>query len=122
MPPIETQQLARTLNQILALAVLRSGPQHGYQIALEIEEQSAGAFHLLHGTLYPILHGLEKEGLIDGEWDAGAGRRRRKIYALTAAGREHLRERVAGWDELHERLSAFLAASAALHPRTAANQ
>jgi PadR family transcriptional regulator, regulatory protein PadR len=122
MPPIETQQLNRTLNEILILAVLQSGPKHGYQIAVEIEESSDGFFGFTHGTLYPILHHLEKEGLVDGEWESGGSRRKRKVYRLTAAGRANLRERAAGWRELHERLSAFVVAHQAVRPGLAANQ
>lgn len=49
---------------------------HDYQIALDVEERSDGAFELQHGTLNPILHGLEDEGLIEGTWSE-EGRRRR---------------------------------------------
>ena len=48
-------------------------------IALDIEEQSDGYFSFSHGTLYPILHQLEKEGMIHGTWDAGSGRRRSRL-------------------------------------------
>lgn len=119
---LDLQKLDRSLNELLILACLQAEPMHGYQIALEIEERSGGFFGFRHGTLYPILHLLEKEGLIDGNWDDGGSRRRKKAYALTAAGREYLRERLAGWRELNERLSAFVVASAELRPGLAADQ
>ena len=87
----ETQNLAKHVNELLVLGALRKGPMHGYQIALEVEALSSGVFELQHGTLYPILHRLEREGLIAGEWDRASGRRRRQ-YALTRAGRRHLGE------------------------------
>lgn len=121
MLPSETQ-LIRSLNEVLILASLQPGPKHGYQIAVDIEELSDGYFSFTHGTLYPLLHQLEKEGLINGEWETGGSRRRRKNYVITAAGRGCLRERVAGWWELHESLSAFVVASAAIRPDVAANQ
>ena len=90
MEPLDTQALARTINELLVLSALRGGPKHGYQIALDVELQSSGAFLLQHGTLYPILHRLERDGLIRGKWQEPAGERRRKQYALSAAGRRRL--------------------------------
>ncbi len=84
--PTDLQALVRTMNEVLILACLRSGRKHGYQIALDVERDTGGAFAFQHGTLYPILHRLEKEGLITGSWDDGGGRRR-KVYGLTAEGR-----------------------------------
>jgi PadR family transcriptional regulator, regulatory protein PadR len=123
MPPaFELQNLDRSLNEVLILAILQREPKHGYQIALEIEERSGGFFGFKHGTLYPILHHLEKEGLIDGNWDAGRSRRRKKEYLLTPAGRAYLDERLRGWRELHERLSALAVEGAQVRPGLAANQ
>ena len=85
--------LSKQINQLLVLSVLRSGPGHGYQIALSVEESTHGRFSFQHGTLYPILHRLEKRGLVRGEWDEGA--RRRKTYHLTADGIRALREETA---------------------------
>lgn len=104
----EIQNLARSVNEILILTAVGGERKHGYQIALEIEERSGGFFTFNHGTLYPILHHLEKEGLIDGSWADGDGRRKRKEYTLTAAGREHLRERAREWRTLCQRLSVLL--------------
>ena len=89
--PIETQSLGRDVNELLVLTTLGEGPKHGYQIALDVEEESEGAFELQHGTLYPILHRLEKEGLIEGRWEEEG--RRRKVYGLTERGDRRLRER-----------------------------
>jgi DNA-binding PadR family transcriptional regulator len=92
MAPLDTHGLTRTINEVLVLATLRDGAKHGYQIALDVESGSGGAFLLQHGTLYPILHRLERDGLIRGKWTEPAGERRRKQYALTAAGRRRLGE------------------------------
>lgn len=86
--PIQTQRLGRNVNELLVLATLEEGPKHGYQIALDVEEESEGAFELQHGTLYPILHRLEKEGLIEGAWEEEG--RRRKVYGLTERGDQRL--------------------------------
>lgn len=88
---IETRSLGRDVNELLVLATLEDGPKHGYQIALDVESDSDGAFELQHGTLYPILHRLEKEGLVEGTWEEEG--RRRKVYGLTDQGRRHIRQR-----------------------------
>jgi len=96
---IETQNLARHCNEDLILAILREGARHGYQLALELEERSGGYFRLNHGTLYPILHKLEKDGLIRGSWsDEGSGRRRRR-YSITSRGRKYATGQVDAWTE-----------------------
>lgn len=100
---IDIQSLSRSCNRTLILATLSSGPHHGYQLALEIEAKSGAAFRFQHGTLYPILHKLESEGLIRGDWLEEQSRRRRKSYRLTAAGRQQLEKELAGWREFFER-------------------
>ncbi len=86
----DAQALVRGLHELLVLATLRSGALHGYQIAIEIEARTSGLVVLQHGTLYPILHRLEKQGLMRGRWMAGRGVKGRKDYTLTAAGARHL--------------------------------
>lgn len=62
---------------ILALMVLKClevpGPQHGYGIARRIEQTSENARCINHGTLYPVLLKLEREGSISSEWWQTAG-------------------------------------------------
>lgn len=104
---IDTQSIGKSVNELLVLATLRGGALHGYQIALEVEARSNGAFELQHGTLYPILHRLEREKLIRGRWATGGGRQR-KEYALTAAGRRHLGEGTSNVRDTMERLMSIL--------------
>lgn len=122
MTASESQSLARILNELLILATIRDGPRHGYQIALDIETRSEGYFTFNHGTLYPILHHLEKQGYVDGDWDDGRGPRRRKQYSLTGKGEEYFQERLRGWGELNENLAALLPAAAPLRPRAASDR
>ena len=86
----DLQALSRSINTILILGVLRDEEKHGYQIALDVSEVSRGLFELQHGTLYPVLHKMEKEGWISGRWSAKEGRRR-KVYRITPEGRRYLR-------------------------------
>ncbi len=96
-PTLEPQHLAKSCNEALILAALAAGPRHGYQLALDVESRSGGHFRFQHGTLYPILHKLEKEGLIAGVWSEAEGERRRKSYALTAKGRAYAEDQREAW-------------------------
>jgi PadR family transcriptional regulator PadR len=99
---LETQNLARSCHEALILSTLGDGPRHGYQLALEIEDRSDGRFKFNHGTLYPILHKLESQGFIDGSWSEPTGKRKRRQYALTGAGRKHLKQVRSAWSAYFE--------------------
>jgi PadR family transcriptional regulator PadR len=77
----------------LVLALLAERPMHGYDLAKEIEARSAGALAPGQGTLYPLLHRLEREGLIAGSWEARQGGPERRVYRLSPDGAAAL----AGW-------------------------
>lgn len=94
---VEAQNLTKSCNEALILASLAAGPKHGYQLALDIERRGGGLFKFNHGTLYPILHKLEKEDLIRGAWSDDGQRRKRKSYTLTDRGRKYAREQLASW-------------------------
>lgn len=102
--PVSIQNLTRSCNEVLILSVLSTGSHHGYQLALELEEKSGGAFQFKHGTLYPILHKLEQERLIVGEWLEEETRRKRKSYRITKAGRRYLSDQIQSWEEFADRL------------------
>lgn len=101
---LDPQNLARSCHEALILAALDEGPRHGYQLALEIEERSGGSFRFNHGTLYPILHKLESSGFIQGTWAEPEGKRKRRQYALTAAGRTHLESLRTAWERFSDSL------------------
>ena len=105
---LDTQAFAKRINELLVLSALRDEAKHGYQIALDLEERSGGLFNLQHGTLYPILHRLEAEGLIRGAWSTGDGQRRRKEYVLTRPGRARLGEGTGEVEDVFERLLRLL--------------
>ena len=74
-------------------------PMYGYQIIRELETRSQGYFKFKEGTLYPVLHRLEKEGLIRGQWQTLPSGRQRKYYRITDKGRSALAERQSQWRE-----------------------
>ena len=96
-PSIELQTLTRRCNEGLILTSLERGGKHGYQLALDLEERGGPRFALKHGTLYPILHDLEKRGLIEGSWSEEGPRGKRKSYRLTQAGRTYARKLREEW-------------------------
>jgi DNA-binding PadR family transcriptional regulator len=103
----DVQGFARDINELLLLATLRSEAKHGYQIALDVETESNGLFRFRHGTLYPILHRLERDGLIRGSWSKGEGRRK-KVYSLTSLGKGHLSGETNRVHEIMSRLMQVL--------------
>jgi DNA-binding PadR family transcriptional regulator len=107
---VEAQNLTRSCNEALILASLAEGPKHGYQLAVDIELRGGGLFKFKHGTLYPILHKLEKDGLIRGAWSDDGQKRKRKSYVLTDRGRKYAREQTASWKEFYERFFKTLGA------------
>lgn len=103
----DVQGFARGIHELLVLSTLRGKEKHGYQIALDVERDSNGLFRFRHGTLYPILHRLEEGGLIRGSWSKDGGRKK-KIYALTVAGRRHLSGETSRVQEIVSRLMRIL--------------
>jgi PadR family transcriptional regulator PadR len=99
--------LLRSQTDLLILAVLQSGPEHGYAIIDQIKQRSEGSFALPEGTIYPVLHRLEREGLLSSTWSEVAGRRRR-VYELTGAGRESLRVRQEDWRQFARAMQAVV--------------
>jgi PadR family transcriptional regulator PadR len=98
-------------SDLLILAVLQSGPAHGYAIIEAIKTRSQGRFDLPEGTIYPALHRLERQGFLTSAWSAAEGRRRR-VYDLSAAGREALRARQQEWRDFSAAVNATIGATA----------
>jgi len=107
-PRIELQTLTRRCNEALILTSLDRGAKHGYQLALDLEERGGARFALKHGTLYPILHDLEKRGLIEGTWSDEGPRGKRKSYRLTRGGRSYARLLRDEWDTFMAQLAQLL--------------
>jgi PadR family transcriptional regulator PadR len=91
----------------LVLATLQDGPLHGYAVIEELRGRSDGAFALAEGTVYPVLHRLEAEGLLTSAWSTVAGRRRR-VYRLTRRGRAALGKRREEWRRFAGAVEAVL--------------
>ena len=92
---------------LLLMATIASGPQHGYAIIQTLNERSGGRFAMLEGTVYPALHRLEELGLVGSRTTEVSGRRRR-VYELTPLGTQALVERREAWDEFAAGVNAVL--------------
>lgn len=68
---------------LIILRLLRAKPQWGYEVNIAIRDKYR--VYLSAGTLYPLLHSLEADGYIQGEWESEKGRGRR-IYKITEGG------------------------------------
>ncbi|MEB3806659.1 MAG: PadR family transcriptional regulator [Desulfurococcales archaeon] len=75
--------------RFLILAILAIAPSHGYDLSKKIQEVTAGTIKPSPGSIYPVLHDLSKEGLVEEELVVEKGRAR-KIYKLTRKGMEYL--------------------------------
>jgi PadR family transcriptional regulator len=91
----------------MILAVLASGPLHGYAIIEELKRRSGGALALPEGTVYPALHRLERSGLLASAWSDTA--RKRRVYRLTRRGECELSEKRGEWRAFVQAVEAVLA-------------
>jgi transcriptional regulator len=98
--PDRAALLQGTLDMLI-LRTLIFGPAHGHQIARHIRQTTDDLLTLEHGSLYPALHRLEREGWVDARWEVlGSQKRVCKYYRLTPAGRRQLAAETSHWKRL----------------------
>ena len=85
---------------LLILRTLQWGPRHGHGIGLAILANSDDVLRVDHGSLYPALHRLQRQGWIAAEWKMTENKQRAKYYRLTAAGRRQLAVEQSRWRRL----------------------
>lgn len=93
---------------MLVLSLLKDGDKYGYEMIEELAKRSNDTFHLKEGTLYPLLHTLEKEKLVRSYAKCTPGGRERKYYTLTAGGWERLEYKEKEWKLFSEKVNAVL--------------
>ena len=81
----------------IILSVLSEGENYGYAIIKQVKELSKGKLEWSEPMLYPVLHKLEKKGLISSQWKAGENGRRRKYYQITKAGKKAQEQEIQQW-------------------------
>jgi transcriptional regulator len=95
-----------TLPTLILEALVRE-PSHGYRIAQRIKERSEGVLDFKEGTLYPALHKLENEGLVES-YDGVEKGRPRRYYRITKSGRAMLMKDRTQWRELSRAVTMIL--------------
>lgn len=89
----------------LVLSVLTGGETYGYALIQRVRELSSGKIEWTEGMLYPVLHWMEKEDLIESEWREADTGRKRKYYRLRKEGRKALHQEREQWLTVHETLT-----------------
>jgi len=84
-------------DSLLLFLIAQQGRIHGYQLIKEARRRSDGYFQFREGTVYPALHKLEADGLVEGQWQAQATGQQRRYYRITAKGKEALDRRLSMW-------------------------
>ena len=98
----------------LVLAILAEGDSYGYAILRRVSELSGGHLQWTDGMLYPVLHRLERQGLVAARWGTSEHGRRRKYYRITAAGSEQLVAQRRQWQVVDETLRGIWRSTVAL--------
>ena len=88
----------------LVLSILSDGPSYGYAIIKRVHELSNGDMQWTDGMLYPVLHRLEKQGLIKSQWQQSENGRKRKYYDIEKAGKEALSKQQQQWHSVYSTL------------------
>ena len=99
---------------LLVLSLLSREDMYGYQMIVELERRSDHTFRMKEGTLYPVLHGLEKEGCVEAYQQTAPTGRVRKYYHLTHRGGALLKAQTQAWKEYSSAVNAVLQSSASL--------
>lgn len=93
---------------MLLLKLLEEGDKYGYQMMEALSQRSGQTFQLKAGTLYPLLHDLENQGAIRSYEALAEGRRPRRYYALTEAGKGLLQEKQKEWAQFTQGVAQVL--------------
>jgi len=101
----------------LVLAILSEGQSYGYAIIKRVDELSGGELQWTDGMLYPVLHRLERNGLVEASWGESESGRRRKYYRITDAGSDELANQRRQWRVVTEALRGTPFTSYSLVPQ-----
>jgi DNA-binding PadR family transcriptional regulator len=100
-----TKELVAASTVPLVLSVLTEGENYGYALIQRVRELSGGRIEWTEGMLYPVLHWMEDEDLIESEWREAETGRKRKYYRLSKEGRKALQDEQQQWLTVHETLT-----------------
>ena len=93
---------------MLILALLKDSDKYGYEMVSELARRSDNTFELKEGTLYPLLHTLEKNKFVRSYTKLTPNGRERKYYQLTKEGLAQLEYKEQEWHLFSEKVNAVL--------------
>ena len=96
---------------LLVMKVLRGGPRHGFAIAAAIQQASDDVLRVEAGSLYPALHRMTDDGLLEPKWQKSEAGRRAKYYRLTTKGRKKLEATEDKWRSVSAAVTKVLKAT-----------
>ncbi len=100
-----SRELIAASAEPLILSILQREENYGYAIAEKVRAFSGGKMNWTEGMLYPVLHRLERRGLLQSRWEAQENGRKRRYYSVTTKGRKALAERRSEWETVHAALN-----------------
>ncbi len=92
----------------LILKLLEEKDMYGYEMIDTLSQRSDKTFELKAGTLYPILHALEKKGFVNAYETRAENDRIRKYYTITTLGRGELAEQEVQWERYSNAVNKVL--------------
>ncbi|BEP27859.1 PadR family transcriptional regulator [Helicovermis profundi] len=101
------RELLKGTTEVMILKMIETEPMYGYGMIKNFEIMSKGTFKFKEGTLYPILHSLEKKKYIESFWNVVEGRKR-KYYRITTLGTRQLEEKENEWLVFSKALNEIL--------------
>ena len=112
MPDYKSELLQGTLDLLILLTLAANDTMHGWGISQRIAQCSREVLTVNQGSLYPALHRLEAQGLIEAEWGVSENNRQAKFYRLTRRGRKQLVEETEFWSRFTAAVGHVLSAGA----------
>ena len=105
------QDFRKGSTALLVLHVLADEPMYGFQLVEALRARTGGVLDFAEGMLYPMLHKLERAGLLAAEWRPSSDGPPRKYYHLTSAGRDELEHRRGEWTRFADAVDTALGLS-----------
>ena len=93
---------------MLILRTLQWGAQHGHGIGLAIRNSSNDVLQVEHGSLYPALHRLRRQGVIEAEWKMTENKQRARYYRLMPKGKKLLAAEESRWNRMVDAIARVM--------------
>lgn len=100
----QTLELRRGSVVLAIVGVLKMQKQYGYSLLRILNQQD---FEIEGNTLYPLLRRLEKQGVLQAEWET-SDKRPRKYYSLTTEGLTLFEKLVDEWRSMNEKIESII--------------